>query len=154
MIILSSLTRYLSNGAITLFFLTLTTTLSGCTNTEVKSTISANELISQIHSGSAPIILDTRSNSEYENGHIQGALYFPFWKAFFADQKILDHCKTEPVIVYCQHGPRASFAGFALKRSGCIKVLELEGHMSHWTQQGFPVISVDTSENTAAPTSD
>jgi rhodanese-related sulfurtransferase len=85
---------------------------------------------------------------EYKNGHVPGALYFPFWKAFFADDSLLQRCKSEPVIVYCQHGPRASFAGFALRHSGCSKVIELEGHMADWKEQKLPVAAVSDDNNT------
>ncbi|MEE9412309.1 MAG: rhodanese-like domain-containing protein [Methylococcales bacterium] len=99
-------------------------------------------MANQIATDSAPLILDTRSRYEYDNGHVPHALYFPFWKAFFADDSLLQRCKSEPVVVYCQHGPRASFAGFALLQSGCSKVIELEGHMAGWKKQGLPVIAI------------
>lgn len=113
--------------------------ITGCTGNESSLHISAMELADQIESGDTPLILDTRSQYEYQNGHLPGAIYFPFWKAFFADSQILERCKKEPVIVYCQHGPRASFAGFALKRSGCDHILELDGHMAGWSKQGLPM---------------
>lgn len=111
----------------------------GCASTDGSFSISASELANQIQTGKAPLILDTRSNSEYESGHLPGALYFPFWKAFFVDDSILQHCKKEPVIVYCQHGPRASFTKFALRRVGCDKVVVLEGHMTEWIEQELPL---------------
>jgi|GEM_PF-475164 len=131
-----------------LLLLSMTISVSGCANTETKSSVPAAELASRIESGNSPLILDTRSSFEYSSGHIPGALHFPFWQAFFADQQILDRCKTEPVVVYCQHGPRATFAGFALRRLGCRTVLELEGHMAGWSQQQFPV---ETSSDANTP---
>ncbi len=121
-------------------------TISGCVSTDPKATIANTKLATLIEGGSAPLILDTRSRYEYDNGHLPEALYFPFWKAFYANQVILERCKTEPVVVYCQHGPRATFAAFALRRSGCNQVLALEGHMSEWTQLGLPVTS-ETASN-------
>jgi rhodanese-related sulfurtransferase len=122
----------------------LMTLVSGCASSA--TSITGTELTNQIVTGKAPLILDTRSRYEYENGHLPGALFFPFWKAFFADDSILKRCKTEPIVVYCQHGPRASFAEFALRQSGCTNVLELEGHMAGWKEQGRPVIAV-SNEN-------
>lgn len=104
-----------------------------------QSSISAADLAAQIESGSAPLILDTRSRYEYDKGHVPGAVFFPFWKSFFANEQILQRCQQEPVVVYCQHGPRASVAGFALKQSGCQTVIELSGHMSGWEQQQLPI---------------
>ncbi len=124
----------------------LITQISGCTSST--TLITGAELANQIAINKAPIILDTRSHMEYKNGHVPGALYFPFWKAFFADDSLLQRCKSEPVIVYCQHGPRASFAGFALRHSGCSKVIELEGHMADWKEQKLPVAAVSDDNNT------
>jgi rhodanese-related sulfurtransferase len=123
----------------------LITQFSGCTSST--TSITGAELANQITTNKAPIILDTRSHMEFESGHVPGALYFPFWKAFFADDTLLQRCKTEPVVVYCQHGPRASFAGFALRQSGCSKVIELEGHMVDWKEQGLPVVAVSNENN-------
>jgi rhodanese-related sulfurtransferase len=111
----------------------------GCASTDGSFSISGSDLADQIDTGKAPLILDTRSRSEYNSGHVPGALFFPFWKAFFADDAILQRCKKEPVVVYCQHGPRASVAKFALRRIGCDKVIVLEDHLSGWIAQELPL---------------
>ncbi|MCH9696999.1 MAG: rhodanese-like domain-containing protein [Gammaproteobacteria bacterium] len=108
-----------------------------------QSSISATDLAAQIESHSAPLILDTRSRYEYDKGHVPGAVFFPFWKSFFADKQILQRCQQGPVIVYCQHGPRATLAGFALRQSGCQAVIELSGHMSGWERQNLPISRPD-----------
>lgn len=138
----------LDTSKILLLVVSIAFNTSGCTTTDSRSSITADELVKKIESGKPPLILDTRSSFEYESAHVPGALHLPFWKAFFADQNILDRCKTEPVIVYCQHGPRASFAGFALRQSGCNQVLELKGHMAGWTQQQLPVDTDRISDTT------
>lgn len=113
-----------------------------------QSSISVTDLALQLESDSAPMILDTRSRYEYDKGHVPGAIFFPFWKSFFADRKILEHCQKEPVVVYCQHGPRATFAGFALRQSGCDNVIELSGHMSAWKSQKLPISTQETTLRT------
>ena len=120
----------------------------GWIGSDASISISADKLSNQILIGKAPLILDTRSNSEYKSGHLPGAVYFPFWKAFFADESILEYCKKEPVVVYCQDGPRASFAKFALLRIGCDKVVVLDGHMSGWIQQELPLSFAGKHGNT------
>ena len=100
--------------------------------------ISGSELAELIEAGQAPLILDTRSSWEYNRGHIPGAKHFPFWSSLFrADD--LDHPREATVVVYCAHGPRASLARFALKRSGFQRVLYLQGHMSGWKKAGLPL---------------
>ena len=100
--------------------------------------ISGSELAELIEAGRAPLILDTRSAWEYNRGHVPGAKHFPFWSSLFrADD--LDHPRETTVVVYCGHGPRASLARFALKRSGFQRVLYLQGHMSGWKKAGLPI---------------
>ncbi len=137
--------NYCTNTTALTILIIFVTQVAGCTGSG--TSITSRKLTNQIASGKAPIILDTRSGFEYENGHLPGALFFPFWKAFFADNSLLQRCKSEPVVVYCQHGPRASFAGFALRQSGCVKVIELEGHMAGWKKQGLPVVAVSDENN-------
>ena len=50
----------------------------------------------------------------------------------------LDYPQEATVVVYCEHGPRASLARFALQRRGFQRVLYLQGHMSGWKKAGLP----------------
>jgi len=100
--------------------------------------IAAAELQRLIISGVAPVIVDVRSGYEYRSGHIAGALHMPFWKSFIlADE--LSAPKDRPIVVYCQHGPRAGIARFALQRAGYADVRFLDGHMSGWQRAGLPL---------------
>ncbi len=108
--------------------------------TEDPDSIDAKELLDQIRAGNAPAILDTRSQFEYDHGHVPSAKHFPFWKSFWAAGK-LQQPKDATLVVYCEHGPRASFARFALRQRGFAHVLTLNGHMSAWKKAGLPVES-------------
>lgn len=100
--------------------------------------MSAGELDRLITSGNAPVIVDVRSVYEYRKGHIRGAIHMPFWRSFFlADE--LSAPRNRPVIVYCQHGPRAGIGKFALKLAGYADVRYLDGHMSGWETAGLPL---------------
>ncbi len=100
--------------------------------------ISAAELDRLIKSGTAPVIVDVRSAYEYRRGHIPGAIHMPFWQSFFlADD--LTAAGERPVVVYCQHGPRAVIAKFALRQAGHADVWYLDGHMSGWEKAGLPL---------------
>jgi len=116
----------------------LLTCAAGGDEAESSGYVSAAELDRQIRSGAAPAIIDVRSGYEYRRGHIPGALHMPFWKAFsLADD--LSVPRNQPVVVYCQHGPRAFVAAFALRRAGYADVRYLEGHMSAWEKAGLPL---------------
>jgi rhodanese-related sulfurtransferase len=105
---------------------------------ESSTRLSAGELDRLIKSGRAPVIIDVRSAYEYRHGHIPGAVHMPFWQAFFLAGDLAAP-RDQPVIVYCQHGPRAGIARFALQRTGYTDVRYLDGHMSGWEQAGLPL---------------
>jgi outer membrane protein assembly factor BamB/rhodanese-related sulfurtransferase len=94
-----------------------------------------------ITEGTAPIVLDVRSKTEFDAGHVPGAIHVPFWRAA-SQSGTLDEMRDRPVVVYCGHGPRAYVAGAALKRRGFSNVEYLEGHMKKWKQLGLPLALV------------
>ncbi len=99
--------------------------------------VSREMLAHQIESGTAPVVLDVRSESEYESGHVPGAIHIPFQSVAFRHEEIsLD--KEQPIVVYCAHGPRAAWAGRALRNAGYTNVVYLEGHMASWEEDGLP----------------
>jgi len=83
-------------------------------------------------------VLDVRTAAEFNGGHIKHAL-----QANWLDQKeFVDRTqhldKNLPVYVYCQAGGRSASAQAALEAQG-YKVINLEGGMSNWKMNGFPV---------------
>ena len=45
----------------------------------------------------------------------------------------------QPVVLYCEHGPRAGMARAQLWLAGVKPVAFLEGHMIAWKRDGLPV---------------
>jgi len=83
-------------------------------------------------------VLDVRTAAEFNGGHIKHALQANWLdQKEFADRtQHLD--KNLPVYVYCQAGGRSASAQAALEAKG-YKVINLEGGMSNWKMNGFPV---------------
>lgn len=100
--------------------------------------ISQDELFALIQNGNAPSILDVRSRREFEAGHVPGAIHLPFYSLWKRHSEI-EASKQDSIVVYCEHGPRAGLAVFALQRMGYEQVLYLDGHMSAWKKKGLPV---------------
>jgi rhodanese-related sulfurtransferase len=100
------------------------------------SHITGTALLAQIEAGTAPTILDVRSEREFAHGHVPGALHIPFW-TMLARLSAIPTSPAEPVVVYCGHGPRAYLAGAALGVSGFRRVVYLKGHMLKWRQAGL-----------------
>lgn len=96
------------------------------------------ELLRLLESGSAPLMLDVRTEGEYRDGHIPGAVNISIF-AFRERFEELDPPKDRLIVVICEHGPRAGFAGFMLKSAGYGQVFNLEGAMAAWKRNGMPL---------------
>lgn len=68
-------------------------------------------------------LLDVRTASEFNSGHIEGSKNIPFNAI---DQKIGSLDKSKPVIVYCAMGGRSNIAASKLKSQG-FKVVNAVG---------------------------
>ena len=99
--------------------------------------VSPEELMARIEARDAPLILDVRSRGEFEEGHVPGAVHVPFYGAWGGIEQLRE--ANEPVVVYCEHGPRAGIARAALWVSAGPGVTYLEGHMTGWRAKGLPM---------------
>lgn len=109
---------------------------AGCSS--MKTHLSQAELLSMMESDSAPTIIDVRSKMEYESGHLPGAIHIPFWMAYYLKDRIPTG-PEEPLLLYCEHGPRAGVAKFGLTLAGFKKIFYLEGHMISWKKAKLPI---------------
>ena len=103
-------------------------------------TLAPDELVALIAQGRAPAILDVRSDAEFAEGHVPGAMHIPFWQLPRRAVEIPGR-PTDRLVVYCGHGPRAWYAKAVLRRGGFTRVELLEGHMSQWKRAGRPVVA-------------
>ena len=90
-------------------------------------------------------MLDVRSDSEYAAGHVPGAVHMPFRDIADRHEELAIE-RDRTVVVYCAHGPRAAWAGRALRKAGYTDVVYLEGHMSAWESAELP-LEVDAPES-------
>ncbi len=98
------------------------------------------ELLRQIESGQMPVIVDVRSRSEFESSHVPGAVHVPFHAILARTDEIpLPSGEGEPLVVYCERGPRAGIARALLWFVSDRPVRFLDGHMSAWRRDGLPI---------------
>jgi len=83
-------------------------------------------------------ILDVRTASEYQSGHIANALQANWLdpREFKNRTQYLDKSKT--IYIYCQSGGRSASAQTALIQAG-FTVVNLEGGISNWRMQEMPI---------------
>ena len=106
--------------------------LTACAQTEPKDketvyvNITAQEAKKVMDSSTGYIILDVRSQQEYEEGHIPGAILIP-------DSEIKDRAevelpdKAQLILVYCRSGRRSKLAAQALVELGYTNIMEFGG---------------------------
>lgn len=88
--------------------------------------ISAEEAKKGIAEGKFPIILDVRTNLEYNLGHYPEAIHIPTMKlADEVETRLPD--KTKPILVYCNTGQRSRYAADMLKKKGYESVRYITG---------------------------
>ncbi len=100
--------------------------------------ITREDLLKQLQSDAPPLVVDVRSQHEYDRDHVPGAVHIPFY-SIGSGLKEMGYSKKDPVVLYCEHGPRTGVAGFSLYLSGYEKVYSLEGNMKGWRKNEFPI---------------
>jgi phage shock protein E len=71
--------------------------------------------------GSEPVIVDVRTQAEFDSGHIEGALHKPHDQIDAGISALLPD-KSQPIIVYCARGGRAGKAKQTLESLGYTNV--------------------------------
>ncbi len=87
------------------------------------------------------LILDVREPSEYENGHLPGAVNIPRGVLEF---KINAHpdfqgATDRDILVYCQSGGRSALATEALNKLGYRKAVSMAGGFKAWLEKHYDV---------------
>ena len=77
-------------------------------------------------SGEEHIILDTREQDEYDEGHIPGAILIPYTEIENQAEEMLPD-KDKLILVYCRSGRRSKIAAEALSKLGYTNVKEFGG---------------------------
>lgn len=107
--------------------------LTGCAASMTRDT-----LLKQMQEGMQPLVIDVRSRSEYERDRVPGAIHVPFSsiRSGVEERKL---SKQTPLVLYCEHGPRAGISSLLLYLDGYEHIYSLQGHMKGWRDNQFPV---------------
>ena len=111
-----------------LLALTLPFGCVGCSNgsSATYEQISGEEAKALMDSESGYIIIDARTQEEYDEGHIPGAILIPEYEiADRAENELPD--KNQLILVYCRSGRRSKIAAEELVKLGYTNVKEFGG---------------------------
>ena len=96
------------------------------------------EIKKRVDSGEKLILVDTREDLEWANGHLPGAIHLG--KGVIErdiEKTIPDH--SAPVVLYCGGGFRSALAADNLQKMGYTNVLSMDGGWRSWIESGYPV---------------
>lgn len=99
--------------------------------------IGARELAQLVSKGEVQVI-DVRSASEWEAGHLPSAPNIPL--ATLAE-RVAEIQRDRPVVVHCQSGSRSAIAASVLRAQGVDRVANLTGGFAEWRDAGLPVVT-------------
>jgi rhodanese-related sulfurtransferase len=104
------------------------------------STVKAPDLNTEIASGTAPFILDLRTEAEKTaDGYIDGSVFMPI-NDLPANLAGLPTDKAAPIVVTCKSGHRGGIALMYLNFLGYTNVRNLGGGMNAWIAAELPVL--------------
>jgi sulfur-carrier protein adenylyltransferase/sulfurtransferase len=80
-------------------------------------------------------LIDVRETSEWEEGHIPGAILIP---KSYVEQQIEGQVpdRDTPVVLYCAGGVRSLIAGTTLRLMGYTNVASMSGGFQQWKSEG------------------
>lgn len=102
------------------------------------NTMSVHDLARKRKTEKQLTILDVRTDKEWNDGHIEGAIHIHGGRL---QERVDELPPDKPVAVVCGSGYRASIASSFLKREGFEDVTNIMGGMSAWKAAELPTVS-------------
>jgi len=99
--------------------------------------VSVDELHTQLR---AFTVLDVRDQSEWDEGHIEGAIHLPYYLIEQHLQEGRDELRPDagqPMAVICASGQRSAIASAILQKHGFTNISNVVGGMDEWDRVGF-----------------
>jgi rhodanese-related sulfurtransferase len=84
------------------------------------------------------VILDVRTVSEYERGHLEGAINIPVEAL---SGRLSELNPNDELLVYCRTGNRSTTAVGILRENDYDHVYHMDGGITAWMSAGFPTVS-------------
>ena len=78
-------------------------------------------------------LIDVRTDAEFKDGHLRGAVNYDWFQKDFTDRIKADFSKDTPLYVYCRSGKRSAAAAEKLTREG-YTIYNMLGGYQAWTK--------------------
>lgn len=100
--------------------------LGGCTKASSYDIITQEEAKAIMDKEDNYVILDVRTEEEFEEKHIEGAILIPDYEIYARAEEILKD-KDQLILIYCRSGRRSKAAASVLVALGYTNVKEFGG---------------------------
>jgi len=94
----------------------------GCTGPSEPTDQQAQELLKE-----GTVLVDVRTQEEFDAGHLQGAIHLPYEQILDLPQKT-DVTQGSDIVVYCRSGRRSGIAKETLEQAGYKNVRNAGGY--------------------------
>lgn len=85
------------------------------------------------------VLLDVRSQAEFDSGHILDAKHVP-QDQLASSTETLKKYKDKVVVACCESGMRSGAAARVLQAQGFTKVVNLKGGLQAWRAENLPLV--------------
>jgi rhodanese-related sulfurtransferase len=86
------------------------------------------------------VILDVRTQEEFDEGHIEDAVMLDFYRDDFA-QELAKFDADVPYVLYCRSGNRSSQARAIMTDLDFGSVEDVDGGIVDWQEAGLPIVT-------------
>ena len=84
------------------------------------------------------VILDVRTVSEYDSGHLDGSINIPVEEL---SGRLSEFNPSDELLVYCRTGNRSTTAVGILRENGYDGIFHMYGGIVAWNSAGYPTVS-------------
>lgn len=100
--------------------------------------MTVSELKTKMDNNEDFILIDVREQPEWDEAHIEGALFLPLSNFEEEMKKLTDTSKT--IVCQCRSGKRSLTAASFLQNEGFENLFNLEGGILAWNEAGFKTV--------------
>ncbi len=111
--------------------------------------VDAGELVKAQATPNPPLLLDVRTDAEWREGHLPGALHV--LPGAVDLPVVLTGVPAQSVVVYCAVGARSASLAERLQGAGFSHVRNLEGGIFAWANAGLPLVKDGAPTSTVHP---
>ena len=120
------------------FVILLLISLVSCAGAQNK--LEPGEFNTQLSQDSTAVLVDVRTPSEFNEGHLENALNID-WKDDSFETRVKELDRTKTYYLYCRSGRRSAAAASRMNKLGFTRVFDLDGGIIEWKEEGLPTTS-------------